>query len=211
MEGFIEWILENSMEIYAAGSMILIFVWVFYAHIFFRDFRSRHHPRIMIQQTPDMDIDSKCMIINLSQNIINIANVRLTGEWSDKHISIEISDYRRYSSEELATQEKKLLNQGPLKSGGYIQLGSFEELVSRMEDENGGESIIREGKGRLELRVLFFAGTSSRPLGARRCFSIISEGKKMIAKPETLDTIQMSSLRQRMIVKSWLKEIEGIE
>ncbi len=206
----IGWVWKNGAQLYAAGSLILVFVWVFYAHIFYRDFKSRHYPRIMIQQSPDNDLDSVCLVINMSQHIINISSIYVIAETPQNKVQFRITDYRRFSSDDYAGQKLKyLLKQGPLESGAFTLLGTFKDLVSKaaqsVQADEGTEQT-EEKITRLEIRVIFFSGAESKPVAARRGFIIRRDGGRTAVHPEIMNTDQMDSFRQRKIARRWFDE-----
>ncbi|MFP4350404.1 MAG: hypothetical protein ACOC0H_04430 [Thermodesulfobacteriota bacterium] len=126
----LEWLTRNSSLISALSSLFMVLIWVFYAHLLYRDFRTRNHPRVIIQQAPDRFIDSVCLIVNMSRQIVNIAGIISVGKGMDGTKIKEITDYRQYSSDEFSEKEiQTLLKQGPLASGDFISLGSFEKII----------------------------------------------------------------------------------
>ncbi|MFW5789310.1 MAG: hypothetical protein ACOCW3_05155 [Spirochaetota bacterium] len=203
MNDILLWLSNNVSLVSALTSLMMVFVWLFYANLFFRDFRSRHHPRMLVHQAPDNRLDSMCFVVNMSGVLVNIVGVFACDRVNGR--TVEITDYRHYTTpDEVGSRElKSVLKQGPLGEGQFLQLGTFEKIVSMLSIDP--ERCRRETQ-EIELRVALFHGSSRLPVGARRAFSVGRRaGSEVEVRPTTFRTVQMTSLRERRRVLEWLR------
>lgn len=212
MNGIVAWLSENATFLSSMATLIMAFVWVFYAQLLYRDFTSRHHPRLMIHQAPDTGADSICLVINMGQRIINVAPIIAVGYTkSGGKQMVEITDYRNVSSDHFTEMElTKLLKQGPIGPGDYIHLGAFTgiaaELEKNAETAAAGDEALSMFE-RLDIRVVLFSGDGPSPIGAWRAFSVQKGDDSLKVRPLSPQTHQMTAFLQKRRVKKWLKEV----
>lgn len=206
MQELLAWISQNVTLVSALTSLFMVCVWAFYAHLFYRDFRTRHHPHLMIHQAPDTQLDSVCLVINMSQNMVNVVCIIAAGSGAQGEWKKEITDYRHFSAGDTDEREIKfLLKQGPISPGNYIHLGSFQKLsgIDNTENFSGVEPPIDS----LEIRVVAYFANDSVPMGACRKFFVRRRNEKICLVPDTRHTIQLRSFWRRRKVRKWLDEI----
>ncbi|ADE36575.1 hypothetical protein [Methanohalophilus mahii] len=78
-EQFLFWISENTATITSMVSIITVGIWGFYAHLLYRDYSNRNHPRILIQQSPGTRANSLCLLTNMSEKILSFPCVFVVG------------------------------------------------------------------------------------------------------------------------------------
>lgn len=203
MNDVLRWLSGNVALVSAVTSLLMVFVWLFYAHLFFRDFRSRHHPRMLIHQAPDNRIDSLCFVVNMSGQFVNVVGVFAVDP--EPGTLVEITDYRHYTTpDEVGSHElKSVLKQGPLGEGQFLQLGTFEKIAGMLGIDR---EACRTHERSIELRVALFHGSSGLPVGARRVFAVTADDAgELEVRPTTFRTVQMTSLRERRRVLDWLR------
>jgi hypothetical protein len=208
---YLHWLASHTSLISALASLLMLIVWVFYAHLLYRQFRNQHHPRLMIHQAPNMAKDSLCLLINMSERLINVVSIIVYGFAHNQEVCMEITDYMKLKesdeiNEELKTDIRSLLKQGPLATGEFIVVGQFDGII-----ENLSTKLVEKDKEfpyfhRLEVRVIVFHGRENRPIGAYRGFQIEKGASdKIRIKPSALHTKQMISFWQRKKVNTWIK------
>ncbi len=194
------WFSEHVALLSALTSLAMVFIWLFYANLFYKDFKSRHHPRIMIHQAPDKQIDSMCIVINMGSDMVNIGCIIAAVYTEQDTKTMETTDYRHFSTDKYEGREiKSILKQGPLGSGDFIHIGPFEKII----DSTG---IPKEQIQKIEVRTILYYGSEAKPVGALRDFLLIEKNGKLNIVPATVNTIQMHSRRQRKVVIQRLEE-----
>lgn len=206
MEALLAWLSRNVTLVSALTSLIMVGVWAFYAHLFFRDFRSRHHPHLMIHQAPDTYLDSVCLVINMSANMVNVVCVIAVGRGPHGAWQREVTDYRQFSSDEAEDGKiESLLKQGPVAPGNYIHLGSFDKLSGLKSNDDQADSPLPIDA--LEIRVVAYFASERKPVGAVRSFRVIRREGKIHMVPKTRHTIQLHSFWRRKKARRWMDEI----
>lgn len=217
-----DFIQENAELVSALTSVLSVGVWIFYANLLYRQFRHQHHPRVMIHQAPDLSGESQCMLINMSPRLVNVVSIVAVG-WTEKgllranvsnyHIKQKEDGLKNFRSEDV----RQLFKQGPLSSGEYLVIGSFQDLLNLLiqSRENTDEDINIESIHQLEIRVALFQGMENHPLGATRRFEVSPLGvptktesgeNHLLVRPVTMHTRQLVSIWQRRKVKNWLSQ-----
>lgn len=215
-----EWISNNSDSISAIASVLTLFVWVFYAQLLYANFSRQRRPRIIINRGSGKHIHSLCLISNMSQESIYVQHIVAVLETSDKAVRLDVSDFQQ-SEHDTQKPESETVNysthQGPLGSGDYLHVGTFSDLILRVARTRGIELDGNHPRGdldfeALEIRLIGVYGPEDAPIGARRRFMLEASGKDdYTIMPESLDTERMDSIRQRRLVKKWMRELSTQE
>lgn len=211
MDGVLTWMSENANVISAIASVLTLVVWIFYAHLLYSDYRSRHRPRLIIHQAPGAAPDARCLLVNMSSGPLNVSCVVAVAHVDGTAVKMQIDDYEHVAADITDDQKERiatLAKQGPVASGDFLSLGTFDELLqnfSSVSEKRIGE--IEE----LEIRAVAFFGAQDKPIGATRRFLVKQNGAETQLKPKTLHTEQLHSWLQRRRVDSWLQECIELE
>ncbi len=192
---------ENTATITSLVSIITVGIWGFYAHLLYRDYRNRNHPRILIQQVPDSKASSRCLLINMSEKILNVPCIFVLGYGDNDNIyNMVVSDYEQFATEIQTGQVTHIENiqQSTLSPGDFICLGHFSSLLQKLKKTDD------DPINTLEIRVVAFFGAMDEPIGAYRRFSIRSKYDQLIIAPDELKTKQMISFLQKRKIKAWI-------
>ena len=103
----------------------------------------------------------------------------------------------------------RMTNQGPLASGGYLHIGSFDALIQRMAQEAGIEMEGHRPKGDLQLkqlniRLIGIYGSEDAPIGAERSFNLFDDEDECALVPMTWDTKRLAT---RTLRRQLLKQV----
>lgn len=208
----LEWMRQNSDLLSTLANYGTLLVWVFYAQLLYSGFRRQRRPRILINKGVGFrDLDSPCLICNMSQESIFIQFIMVRLKTNQGTYSVPATD-----PEEGAVAEEDAptaTRQGPLASGSCFRLRSFQRLLTKAAEEANIET---EGYiptdpeiefQKLELCVVYIYGPQDEPLGASREFDFrCDRDRKTISlSPSTIDTNRMTSMKHRRLIKSWLR------
>ncbi|MBP1908503.1 hypothetical protein [Methanolobus bombayensis] len=202
-DNFLSIVGENTATITSLVSIITVGIWGFYAHLLYRDYRNRNHPRILIQQVPDSSGNSRCLLINMSEKILNVPCIFVLGYGENDHIyKMIVSDYEQFATEIQTGQVTPIENiqQSTLSPGDFICLGRFSSLLHKLKKSDDYPINI------LEIRVVAFFGAMDKPIGAYRRFYIKSKNEQLIIAPNRLNTKQMISFLQKRKIKGWIDD-----
>ncbi|WP_043525816.1 hypothetical protein [Litchfieldella xinjiangensis] len=214
------WISNNSDSISAIASVLTLFVWVFYAQLLYANYSRQRRARIIINRGSGKHIHSLCLISNMSAESIYVQHIVAVLETEDETMPLDISDFQQSEHDSQAPESETVsysTHQGPLGSGDYLHVGTFSDLVLRVAQSRGIEMDGYHPKGdntfvALEIRLIGVYGPEDAPIGARRRFLLNSSGRDDYAiMPDSLDTERMDSMRQRRLVKKWMRELSTQE
>ncbi len=204
MNSIWEWIIAHSGFLTTTTNLLMLFVWVFYAHLLYRQYRYQNHPRLMIHQAPNNSIDSLSLVVNMSEKLINVVSIILVGYNDEKVEYAEVSDYWKMENinEQNSSDIRSFLKRGPLASGEYIVIGSFRKLLDNLNKQKKEETDFH----RIEIRIAMLHSKENMPIGATRSFDINkTEGGHFNITPSTFHTKQMITFWERKKVSSWFK------
>ena len=215
-----EWLVENAALVANLASLAMLVVWTFYAILFYREFQRQRTPFFVIHQAQGHGFDSTCLVVNLSKEPVHILCVMLILHTAHGTFSQRLRNFRRLSRESEARGDvQTAIKQGPLTSGAFLGLGSFEAMLDAAsevlrrsgrwgapDDELDLDELIHDLQ-QVEIRVIALHGAHERPVGASRRFHVhVEEQDRVAIEPAVLLTRQMSSRSESRTVRQWLQD-----
>lgn len=209
-----QWLSDNRDWITALTNIGTLFVWVFYAQLLYGGYRRQRRPRILVNKGVGGEgLDSPCLICNMSAEAVYVYFILMILETSEESILVPVTDSEADAIGKDASPVSARTRQGPLRSGSYIELMSYQLLLERAAREGGIE--LKNGKPvntdielrAMELHVICIYGSDDNPFGVVRRFRLIEEDDGgMSLKPDSLDTTHKSSRRYRRQIRRWLEQ-----
>jgi hypothetical protein len=196
-----EWLMEHADLLSAISSIGMLVIWVLYLHLFFLTYRNQRRPNLLIHQADGFDLDSRCVIANMSETAVHVVAVLIDVEREGSSRTFQ----PRPAQEDDGGDPLAHTRQGPLPSASYMDVGSFGALVEAADD--GRRQTSEEALDlRLTVRLVAFVGSKLYPAGAMRRFDVRGRRGDAEVRPENHLPIQLSNWRQRRVVRSWLEE-----
>lgn len=203
------WFYEHANVVVAITNVGLLVVWAIYAHLFYRDYKRRHRPRIIIDQMSGRGTESTCVVTNMSKEWVYIECVFAAARTQEQEFAARVSEDQQVSSVEQDDGEiESVTRQGPLAPGGLIVAGTLDDLARRTVPQVPARQSL-EALNSLEIRVVAKLSSEDRPIGARRCFAVDANGREMF-RPDQEGTQHMLSRVEREDVTRWLDDITRI-
>lgn len=222
-----EWLSEHSKAITAITSILTLFVWFFYAQILYRNFARTRRPRIIINRGHGNDLTSLCLISNMSSEPIFLEHIIVTLHTSKGSLTNDMIDFEADHRQDKADSEDSSeaeheerrqgmqSSQGPMLSGSYSHVGTFEAILKRLCSVHG----VKLERNRptddtvfhfLDIRVVAIYGSEDHPIGAERRFRLhMKEGEACTLVPVSLDTKRYANRLQRWRVRQWIRHLDG--
>ncbi|WP_407296499.1 hypothetical protein [Stutzerimonas zhaodongensis] len=210
----IDWLMKNQQLISLLISLSTLLVWMFYAHLLLRNFRRQRQPSLLINRGAGKGLGSLCLISNMSAEPMFINQLLVCIETSRGTLSVDITDIRQSMDDDVPPDLAihQTTHQGPLSSGDFIHVGTFQGMVRRVAELNGIELQGHQPVGdwqfhTLEIRAVAFYGPERHPLGVLRrfCLGDLTDPECRLV-PESPFTHQLTSWRDRRRVRAWLSE-----
>ncbi|WNK19038.1 hypothetical protein P1P91_09100 [Halomonas piscis] len=203
-----DWLNENGQAISAITSVVTVFVWIFYAQLLYDGYARQRRPRIIVNRGKGVGLEALCLISNMSTEPIYVQHLIAVLCTRDKSYSLDVVEYQQEGDEE--AQGDYRTQQGPLASGDYLHIQSFDLILHQLARYwELDDDILDQEDLKLSIRVVAIYGSEDMPTGAWRSFRVnrtASPVHQLV--PETIDTHRMSGKRKRKRVMDWAKEIE---
>lgn len=196
----------NDGWISTACDVLMVLIWAVYLQLFFRNLRRSSRPSMIIHHAQGNDPQALCLFVNMSKDPIHVQCVNAYIKSAQGDITRYVTDYRRLTDDEQPIHSR--LREGPIQPGGYLELGSFEDiLLGRQSDEGihaGPQEL--EGYEQLQLCIAVTHGPSEHHIGVRRTFAIEHHQDRVEIKAFSIYTEQLVTRNKRKIVRKWVEE-----
>lgn len=202
---------EHATLANAMASFGMLLVWLFYAQLLLSNYRRQLRPKILINQGFGTSLNSRCFVANMSKEAIHLDVICGELETESTRHTAPITD--REPPPEEATSQHQGAGQGPLQSGESRDIGSFRDLMyqiarSRQLPTTEDRQLDMEDIDirALTLQIIANYGPEDQPVGARRRFTIRNPSPQPTIRPDSADTQQFVSRRDRKQVRSWFSD-----
>ncbi len=201
------WIGQNAQALSFFASVGTLLIWLFYAQLLLNTVRRQKTPRVLVNQGWGNQLDSVCLVSNMSQEPIYIQCIVMRLETDDGDYSYSVTDIDTTQVDDPGSETSKVTRQGPLLTGHFMNLGTFRTLIRQVAQSAGlpcEHKAVRDlGVRACEIYVISIYGPESGPIGAKRRFLL--DGGETI-RPDMIDTESMASRRARIKMRQWLHD-----
>ena len=189
----LEWIEIHHTALSVLISFAMLIVWVMYLQLFLMTYVRQRRSKIIINKVAGNSQKSHCFISNMSAETIYVIIIRATLRSNEDTWTAYITDFEEISD----NSEKRpadMTYQGPMGTGAFYDLGSFESIISCvLSRTKAPKDILQHDDFSMEIKVLGFYGSEKLPVAAFRDFTYeIGE-----IRPATPQTYQVRSLLKR--------------
>ncbi|MBB4003187.1 hypothetical protein [Aurantimonas endophytica] len=204
----IEWIKSNHEMISIAISGAMLIVWIGYLQILVRSYVRQTRPKILINRGGGATLDAPCLVSNMSSDAIYVQSIIVVLETADERRMCPVTELDGIEEWEEPTDLNLRTRQGPLDAGKVRNMGTFRGIIehalraSSQTPELGTDQW--ERLKRFDVRVIATYGSEDLPVGANRWFKLSWEGGNATMRPETADTVQIRSHRERRKIAKML-------
>lgn len=206
----LDWIRDN----YAFLSVLAIFgalaVWAAYLQVFMSGYRRNTRPQIVISQTGDALLDSRCLVSNMSSEPIFIESIFVSLDVEGERWDGPVTEVRIRPQEEDRSSDPRLItHKGPLKPGEYTDIGSFGDLLQRILVRNEASENYRRFLNEpavAGIRVIADYASEYLLIGAERKFDLFSRDGEWLLRAQSVKTTQIRGTRQRKDIERTLRE-----
>lgn len=206
-----EWLSSHSAAITAVTSSLTLLVWLFYAQLLYLNFRRQRQPKIIINRGGGKSLNARCVISNMSSEPIFIEHIIAILHTDSERYAVSLIDVDENEASENC-QLAETTRQGPMLSGSFNHIGTFEEIIGRIAKFHG----LATDKGPLpsevtmmaiELRLVAVYGSEDAPVGALRKFELSTDETGCYLTPTTFVTRRYASPFRRRRVRQWIREM----
>lgn len=198
-----DWIAENSAALQVGVGVLNALVWVMYLHLFLTSYRRQQETVILIHRGASEDDRARCIVSNMGSEAIYIlsvvAELTVDGEVCSAHVTdrdeIDLDSF---------DDPLRRTSQGPLKSGEFLDVGSFHDLavraLHRVAPDKSPEDVER-----IRVTVVAASSHAAALVGASREF-LRQKGKSGYSvMPTTLVAQQLRRRRDRRRIENMMR------
>ena len=201
----LEFIRQNSELMQIGASLTTTLVWLVYLHVLLRGFRDQRRSSVLINRGGGEDLDARCLVSNMGAQPAYLLDVLACIETDDGADVSSVVDRRELRREELE-RATEMTGQGPLPSGGYVDIGSFKDIAKRADSD-----IRIDDMPQRTVKLIAVAATNqaSHIVAAVREFDLVPEGNSISVRPKSLEAKQLRSRRSRKQVRTALEMLQN--
>ena len=189
----LEWIETHYSALSILISFAMLIVWILYLQFFLMTYVRQRRSKIIINKVAGSSHKSHCFISNMSAETIYISVIKVTLQNPDDEWVAYITDFEEVSDSS-DKRPAEMTYQGPMGTGAFYDLGSYESIVSSVQKRTEApKDILKQDDFSMEIKVLGFYGSERLPVAAYRNFTY----DKGEMRPATPQTFQVRSLFKR--------------
>ncbi len=162
------WIAENSNVLHVLVAVVNAGIWLLYLHLFLRSYRRQQESVILIHRGASEGDSARCIVSNMGSEPIYVLSVLAELTIDGEECAADVTDREELDFDSLDDPLRRT-TQGPLKSGEYLDIGSFREMVTRnlrrVAPDKTPESVER-----IKLTVIAASSHANALVGATREF-----------------------------------------
>ena len=200
----LDWIAKNTGTLQVAISLLTGIVWLAYLHILWLNFRRQRQAVILINRSVAQDENAHCFVTNMGAEPIYLMEVMARVVTDEKTYTVKVTEREEVALNELDNPLTRT-NQGPLKSGDFIDIGSFLDLLHRADARIGSEGLFEKVR-QMELTVAAVDGHATHLVTACHNFKAEWKDGKPYFVPDRVMTHQIRNIFQRRKISAMLEE-----
>lgn len=163
---------QNDQTLNMVFNGLMLLVWAFYLQLIFNENRRQKRSKILINRSAGHDLLANCVITNMSAEPIYLEAIVMTLHPGGETNARSLTDLETLAKEP-TSDPRAVWFQGPLSSGEYLTLGSFENLLLEANgwDQNSRkETCDISWVDAFEVMVIATYGPDHALVGSRRTF-----------------------------------------
>lgn len=205
----------NAKALSVIASFGTMVIWLFYAQLLYKGFKRQRQARLLINQGWGEQINSVALVSNMSHEPVYIQCVILSMKLEDgRKFRDSVTDFDDAEPWNAKNSPQEVTRQGPLNTGAYMNLGTFQTLLrqsgqqhelidtDRDDDDN---PVKRMGVRDFRLTVICNYGPSGEAIGVQREFLVCGENHDLL-RPASIYCRRLAKRGARRKMERWLKE-----
>lgn len=210
-----EWLQDWAQVLSAFGTILMMMAWVFYAQFAIYAYLNQRRSRVVIDQTEDYSLNTKFVIVNLSELPVYVTCVMIVVNTGSEEKTRRISTYSHFMRSDETPGPREIeseLRHGTLDPAGLLMIGGSDRLLSWLLDSDDDDPDIPRGQRlrqvlseieHFDIRVMAMAGNQDKPIASRRRFCIEADEDNVTIYPAYSQTQHFNSWRTRKTADEW--------
>ncbi|WP_135501300.1 hypothetical protein [Roseovarius aestuariivivens] len=208
----LDFLRQNSDLITVVASVAMVPIWMTYLQLFWSSYRRQLRASLIIHPGAGTGMDAQCLISNMSAEAIHVEGIILVLKCGKQRWSTAITAAGGLSEEATTKSGARIVtpHDGPLKSGEFLNIGRFQDLVERTYGKAGENeaSPDRMEFDSFEIWVIADYSAEQKLVFARRVFQIAHRDGRWALRAERMTTESVRGKRQRRIKQELQDHLE---
>ena len=196
------WITQYSDVLQVVLNAVMVVIWMIYLQIFLVSYRRQRRADILINLGSGAGRRARFFVSNLSLEPVYLLDVLVELTTQDGAREADITDRAETSGAQL-NSPTEATNQGPLKSGEFIDIGNLDDLLKRASPQL--KDVDLDLTTAFAITVVVHTASTPDIVGARRCFRISRDGREVTLLPTQVAATQIRSLWGRRHLRRKLR------
>ena len=199
-----DWIAENSAVLQVGVGVLNAVVWVLYLHLFLTSYRRQQETVILIHRGASDDDRARCIVSNMGSEPIYVLSVLAELTIDGEERAAYVTDREEIDIDSFDDPLRRT-SQGPLKSGEFLDIGSFQDLALRALQRVAPEKSA-EAAERIRITVVAASSHAHALVGATREFVRQQGEKGYSVVPTTLVARQLRKRADRHRIEELMRK-----
>lgn len=196
------WLSEHSAELSVIISLGSMIVWVLYFQLLYTSFRRQRRTNVLINRAGPTGND-RCLVSNMGAEPLYVVSILAALRDSSVEIQAPITDLDTTEIEH-PSHASEATNQGPLKTGEFMDIGRFSDLMARCLRATKDITVRDTKFDELQILVIGAYGADDLFVGARRSFQLEYDGDAELVIPTDISTEQLRGRKERRKLEEYL-------
>ncbi|MBN9888071.1 hypothetical protein [Salipiger abyssi] len=199
-----DWIGTQAPALNAVLNALMLVIWLAYLQLFFTSFRRANRTVVHIGMASENGEDARCLVTNMGSDVAYILAVLIELDFGDERRSATVTD-RVEDDDPVGGDFRDKTNQGPLRGGEAIDIGSLRRIVKRAAHQMDEDMSLDRCEA-VDITVVVAAQQAHKLSGGRKRYEISREAGRMRFRPSSVLTAQVGSRRQQ---RELLQRVNG--
>lgn len=205
------WLQEHSTSVQVVVSLLSTGVWIAYLHVFLSSYRRQTRSSLLISREGAHGLKGRCVISNMGSEPAFLMDVLAEFETEGTRFTASVIDrLELWERDEDPDCEFSAI--GPMASGGYLDFGSFEDILRRAQISFDSRDFTRD---LLKVRLIAIAATSQARELVAACrsfeFDFGTDHDTVRIIPVEISAQQIRSRRKRKKLSKLLEKLQREE
>lgn len=201
----LDWITANATPLNLLVACFTALVWLAYLQLLYSSVSRQRRPMILISRSIGQGRAARLFVSNMGAEPIYVSSMIADLETEETNASAIITDDTDIEADDESDALEDATTEGPLKSGEYLDMGSFGGLMDRVARYAQPRVDVADVY-RLSLTVAASTGHSALISAGTRSFRVRIERGKWVFYPETISTVQLRGMLQRRRLRGRLEQ-----
>jgi hypothetical protein len=195
---------QNYGAVSAVASILTLAIWALYFQLLLNSYRHRIRAKININRGGGRTSAARCVISNMSAEAVYVEAIVLTLGDGDRRSVCHLSELDVSLSSD--GDPRSQIFQGPLNSGEFIDIGTFDSLIDRARNSFAEQEALRNDTENLQVMVVGNYTGDDGLIAAERTYQLAVKEERRLLISATVSTRQVRSRHELRNIERFMLE-----